>query len=819
MTDSDDRVSVVVVSHSRALAEAAVALASEMVHGEPLTIEVAAGTDDGGLGTDAMAIKEAIERADGPAGTVVLMDLGSAILSTELALEMLDDPGLGGRVTLTSAPIVEGLVVAVVTAAGGADRAEVADEARNALRGKSTQLGEDAAQVAAPARQPGGAAGRTAVFTVQNPHGLHARPAARLVGEIRGLDADVELRNVSTEGPYVPGRSLSRVATLGALSGHDVEVRATGADAEEAVDRIVALAAERFGEDAETLTDVPLVDTAGPLAASPGVAIGRARRLRALSPADVPPQPVGTPDEERRRLVGAVERVRGEIEDAREATRRSGGAEGAAIFEAHLLLLEDDDVLGTVDDAIAAGASASDAWGSAIDEVQGAWEALADDYLRGRAADVRAVGDQVLDALRGASSRTLTDAGILVADDLTPADTAKLDIALVRGILLAHGSPSSHAAILARARGIPVVASAGQAAQAVVEGDLLVLDGSTGEFAVNPSDDVLGTFRSRAERERETRLDDLAQASDWAFSTDGERVVVSANLGSVPDGEAALASGADAAGLVRTEFLFLGRDAAPDAAEQRAEYAAIAAAIGGRRITLRTLDVGGDKPLGYVPVRDEANPFLGVRGVRLSLLHRDLLRAQLDAIVRTASDTPVHVMVPMVSLPDELVAVRELLDEVAGADGIPSGLHVGMMVEVPSAALKIEAFLPHLDFVSIGTNDLTQYVMAAERGNAAVASLSDALDPGVLRLVDHVCRAAAGRIDVAVCGEAASDPSAVPLLVGLGVRELSVSPPAVPRTKALVRTLDTERCVTLAAEALTAGSASDVRRLVSKELL
>ena len=265
---------------------------------------------------------------------------------------------------------------------------------------------------------------------------------------------------------------------------------------------------------------------------------------------------------------------------------------------------------------------------------------------------------------------------------------------------------------------------------------------------------------------------------------------------------------------MRTEFLFLGRSNAPDVAEQRAEYDAIAEAMAGRPVTLRTLDVGGDKPLPYVPMPVEANPFLGLRGIRLSLDHPDLLHDQLVAICATARRYPTSVMFPMVATLGELLEARQVLNEAAGPTGLPDGLRVGMMVEVPAAALKIETFLPHVDFVSIGTNDLTQYTLAAERGNGAVAALSDALDPGVLHLIDRVCRAAQGRVDVAVCGEAASDELAIPVLVGLGVRELSVSPYAVPRVKAAVRELDIERCRVVAQQALSLGGPDDVRKLV-----
>jgi phosphocarrier protein FPr len=295
---------------------------------------------------------------------------------------------------------------------------------------------------------------------------------------------------------------------------------------------------------------------------------------------------------------------------------------------------------------------------------------------------------------------------------------------------------------------------------------------------------------------------------------DGEQVAVLANAGTAADAVAALAAGADGAGLVRTEFLFLGRQSAPGVEEQVAQYDAVARALAGRRVTLRTLDIGGDKSVPYLPMPVEANPYLGQRGIRLSLEHRDLLHDQLVAVCRTARRHPTSVMFPMVTTVGELIEARQVLTEAAGAEGIPSDLRVGIMVEVPAAALKIETFLPYVDFVSIGTNDLTQYALAAERGNESVASVSDPLDPGVLQLVAHVCRAAEGRVEVSVCGEAAADELALPVLLGLGVRTLSVSPHAVPRVKAAVRELDLERCRSLAERALAMPDADDVRKAV-----
>jgi phosphocarrier protein FPr len=816
-----DNVGLVVVSHSRSLAHAAVALANEMVHGRAVRIEVAAGLDERTFGTDAVSIMEAIERADGPAGVVVLMDLGSALLSAELALDLLRDPTMRDRVTLSPAPVVEGLVVAAVAAAGGGSRSEVAAEARDALMGKAAHLstpteGDDPPLAAAAEDVVG-------VFVVDNPHGLHARPGARLASEVRALDATVTLRNLTTGVGPVPAGSLSRVAVLAALYGHQVEVRASGSQAQEAVEHVLALAKRRFDEtseeparDAVRSVAVPQAVASGarggPMPASPGIAIGPARRLRA-APVTADQGPTGEPAAEWRRIVESVATVRREIERIRILTARETGTEEASIFDAHLSLLADAELLAEVKARIGTGDSAAAAWARCLADLEREWAALPDPYLSERAADVHAVGDQVLQSLTGGSARQMTAQGVLVARDLTPSETAALDLGLVTGVVLAEGSPTSHAAILARARDIPMVVASGPEVLSISEGSVLLLDGGRGELHVDPAPEVLEDYRRRAVQIAEQRDRQLAMAEQPAASRDGIPVAVAANLGSVSDARAALASGADGAGLVRTEFLFLDRSSAPDVKEQHGVYDAIAEAMAGRRITLRTLDVGGDKPLPYLPMPTEANPFLGQRGIRLSLEHRDLLHDQMVAICDTARRYPTSIMIPMVSTPGELIEARQVLLEAAGPSGIPSGLRFGTMIEVPSAALKIDAFLPHVDFVSIGTNDLTQYTLAAERGNGAVAGLSDALDPGVLRLIDHVCRAALGRVEVAVCGEAASDELAIPVLVGLGIRELSVSPTAVPRVKAAVRDLDVGLCTNLAREALDQADADEVRKL------
>lgn len=810
-------VGIVVVSHSRALADAAVALAREMVHDGGPRIEVAAGLDETTFGTDAAAIMTAVEAADDGAGVVVLMDLGSAVLSAELALEMLD-PDVAARVVLCAAPLVEGLVAAVVTAAGGAGSAAVAAEATDALTAKTAQLGGPPTGTDAPTAPAGD--GPTVTLTLADPHGLHARPASRLVGAVRGLDADVQARNTSTGSDWVPVASLSRLATLGGLAGHVIEVRASGPDATVALDRVVAAATDSGLTGALSVKAAApqrvLEAPARPLGASPGIAVGPARPLRATT-FDVDDTPTGDAGAERARLDRARADAADAIEAVRDRTATTAGADEAAIFDAHLALLDDPDLLDDVHAAVAAGRGAGRAWADAVDTAAARFAALPGEYLRARAADVRAVGDEVLRALTGAAAPAATPGdGVLVAADLTPADAAGLDPATVTGVVLAAGSPTAHAAILLRAKGIPAVVGAGAHVLDVAAGTVVAVDGATGEVLVDPTPEQADRFAARAadraERDRAAR----ARASEPAVTRDGTTVLVGVNAGSAAD--AAAATGADLAGLVRTEFLFLGRDDAPGVDEQEAAYREVAAALGGRRVTLRTLDVGGDKPLPYVPAPVEANPFLGVRGLRLALCAPELFATQLRAIVRTAHATPVSVMFPMVSTVAELAAARAALDAAIAAEGrgVPADLQVGMMVEVPAAALRAAAFAPHVDFLSIGTNDLTQYALAAERGNDAVAALADPLDPAVLALVAATCRGAGDDVLVAVCGEVAADGAAAAVLVGLGVRELSVAAPAVAGVKQSVRDIDLVAAAALAEQALRAPDAATVRALAAR---
>ncbi|HJQ01457.1 MAG TPA: phosphoenolpyruvate--protein phosphotransferase [Jatrophihabitans sp.] len=799
-------VGIVVVSHSRALARAATELAGQMVHGTRPAVAIAAGLDETTLGTDAVQVKEAIERVDSGDGVVVLLDLGSAVLSAELALDLLDDD-LRERVVLSPAPLVEGLVAAVVTAVGGGTAAEVAAEAADALAGKQAHL---TGSVVPTAAAPRAVDARRGVFVVHNAHGLHARPAARLVAQVRTLDAHVELTNLTTGAGPVPASSLSRVATLAAQRGHEIEVTITGSQAAEALEQILALAGRQFDED-EALDSLPVpASTTGPIAASPGIAIGRACRLEA-GPLVLPEDEPGDDAARWRRLREAIAATRRDIARTRAQVAREVGEADASIFDAHLMLLDDPELLAHAQQLIKQDTGPARAWDTAVRRIEAELSSLPDSYLRGRAADVRAVGDQVLRYLLGVDGGRRAAAGILVATDLTPAEAAELDAGVISAVVLAFGSPTSHAAILARARGIPLLVAAGAAVQRIRDGQLLVVDADGGNLLVDPEPDVRADYEQRISVRERAHAAAVSAAALPAVTEDGVAITVCANVGSIDDAKNAADGHADGSGLVRTEFLFQSRSEPPSVGEQEAMYRSICDAFGQRRVVFRTLDAGGDKPVPFASVAHEANPFLGVRGIRLSLHYRGLLRDQLRALCAVAAEAPVSVMFPMVTNVAEVREANAVLDE--ACDGRrPVGLRVGIMVEVPSVALKAAAFAPHVDFFSIGTNDLTQYALAAERGNPALATFADPLDPGVLRLVAELC-AGAGAVPVSVCGEAAADPAAIPMLLGLGARTLSVPPPAIASVKQVVRDLNLGEAGDLARRALALGSAAEVRSM------
>jgi phosphocarrier protein FPr/phosphocarrier protein len=541
--------------------------------------------------------------------------------------------------------------------------------------------------------------------------------------------------------------------------------------------------------------------------AVPGTAIGPAFRPADLV-ADIPENGSGS-EVERAALAAAKDRVRAEL-----SADAAGEGDRAGIAAAHLALLDDPELASAADAAIAAGKSAGFAWRQAIgfyvEQLRGAGDAR----FAERIDDFNDLGRRVVLALHGEPDQAPPPPGaILIADELYPSQLMALGEAGLAGIATARGGTTSHVAIIAAGMGVPMLVSLGDALARVEPGTELVIE--HGALRIAPGAADVAAVRARIETGRARRQAALAHAVQPATTKDGARIEVFVNLGSAVDARAAVAEGAEGCGLLRTEFLFLDRATPPDEEEQLTAYQAIADALGNRPLIVRTLDIGADKPAPYLTIAAEENPALGLRGIRLQLALRDLLDTQLRALLRVEAQAPLKLMLPMVADRAELVAAREALARHAGDLGVAAP-ELGIMVETPAAALTAAALAAEADFFSIGSNDLSQYALARDRTNPAVAAGLDGLHPAVLRLIDETVRGGAvhGRW-TGVCGGLAADPEAVPLLIGMGVTELSVPGAAVAETKALVRTLDLASCRAVAAQALAAPDAAAVRALVS----
>ena len=554
-------------------------------------------------------------------------------------------------------------------------------------------------------------------------------------------------------------------------------------------------------------------------AAAPGTALAPAALLHTAE-VTTDTAPSGPPDEEQRRVDDALTQAAAQLRELAEQVSADVGAEEGAIFEAHAAFAEDPELAARAQERIAEGASAEAATAAAFDGFRELLQASDSEYLAARAADLDDVRDRVLTLLAGESIdvEVPDEPSVIVAHELTPSQTASIPRRVIAALVTETGSPTSHAAILARSLGVPAVVGVAGVVELLDDGTQLAVDGDAGEVVIEPDEDAraaIGERIAEAERRR-ARLEELRD--EPGRTADGHRVELAANIGSEADLELALDTGAEGCGLVRTEFLYLDRTDAPEVDEQAAFVERALRAFPGHRVVIRTLDVGADKPLPFVAREPEPNPALGLRGIRLSLASPELFRDQLRALLcgRAASGDEggrLAIMFPLVSLPAELTEARRHLDEVAEDQGHDlDGVEVGVMIETPAAALAAERFAEGCDFLSIGTNDLLQYLFAADRLNAEVAKLGDAANPIVLRLIGDVVRAAhAQGAWVGVCGEAASDPALAVALVGLGVDELSMSSAAIPEVKATLREITRADCRAAASRAMEQPDAAAAR--------
>ncbi len=669
-------------------------------------------------------------------------------------------------------------------------------------------------------------------IVIPNATGLHARPAAVLANLAKKFKADLRLQKGDQAA-----NAKSVVAIMGLEIGYGDKVTliARGDDADAAVETLTPLLWEGLGDEGCKPAPAPASFEVSPsaapaprprsedpnlllgVAASPGLAVGEVFQIRHQE-IQVNEIAEGDPQQERDRLDEAVNQAKVQLEALQASLHGQRAADKAAIFAAHQELLDDPDLVDIAHSALAKGRSAEFAWHRAFSTHADRLASLRNELLAARANDLRDVGRRVLTLLTGAEPERQEPPfnAILVAEELTPSDTASMDRARVRGFCTTLGGATSHVAILARSLDIPAVAGIEPRALELANGAPVILDGGKGTLRLNPTPEDIARIRETQERLAVRRQAEMAVAHEPAITLDGHRMEVVGNIGGLAEAEQIAGLGGEGVGLLRSEFLFLERSTAPNEDEQFETYQAIAEALGpDRPLIIRTLDVGGDKPLIYLPIPKEENPFLGERGLRIGLDRPEILRTQLRAILRAAAFGKVRVMFPMVGLLSELRDAKAMLEEERQRLGV-GPIETGIMVEIPAAAIMAAQFAREADFFSIGTNDLTQYTLAMDRGHPKLAPKVDGLNPSILRLIAWTVKAAHDQGKwVGVCGGIASDPQAVPLLIGLGVDELSVSLPTIPSIKAQIRTLWLHECQELATRALTLETAAEVRMTAS----
>jgi multiphosphoryl transfer protein len=651
---------------------------------------------------------------------------------------------------------------------------------------------------------------------VRHAHGIHARPAALIARHAKTLSETLELR---ARGRGVDPRSVVALMSLGVRGGDEVVIAGFTAAAAPAVAGLARVVRDLEKLPAHAPAAAPARTTApaadGSLSgvvASRGFAVGKAFYLRA--PEITIAESGRGAATERAALAAARATVRAQLAERARAT--SGAV--ADVLAAHLELLDDATLTAAAERSIAGGKSAGFAWRTASRDSARELQATGSALLAERVDDLSDLERQILVALghSDGASIAIPRGVVLLSRDLKPSQLIDVAPGTLAGIALAAGGPTSHVAILAGVMGIPMLVAVGDALLDVKPDADVILDADAGTLRAAPPAVELAAARRELASRQDVTARELATAQRDCRLASGERIEVFANLvGTVADAKIAIGQGAEGCGLLRTEFLFLERETAPDEAEQLAAYRQVAEILAGKPLVIRTLDAGGDKPIPYLPLPAEENPALGLRGIRTSLWRPDLLEVQLRAMLKLPAGQ-CRILLPMITDLGEIRAVRAMLTRLAAQIGVTRLPQLGVMIETPAAALLADQLAAEVDFLSIGTNDLSQYTLAMDRGHAELAARIDGVHPAVLRLIGAVGEAAARqKRPVAVCGGLASDPAAVPLLLGLGVTELSAVPAAIPRIKTLVNALTLDLCRQLAQRALAQDSSGAVRAMLA----
>ncbi len=830
-------VGLVIVSHSRKLAEALVSLIKGTGNGNiPVAATGGIGENNSEFGTDASDIVDAINSVYSDDGVLVLTDLGSSVLSAELALDFLPDEHKS-NIKISSAPLVEGAVSAAVQIGLNASLADTVREASGGLIPKQEHLDQDGQETDSGNENnrkedvnTGGSHYIEQILTVHTVHGLHARPAAKLIQLIATFDADAEISNISKNRGPVSAKSLNRLLSLNVLKNDSIRISAAGKQAKSLVDAVTALVNENFGE----ITEVQ--DTAtgytqkekkqGSLTGiSDGIAVGKAFII-ATHVEEVKKAFTTDREKEQRIFIDAAVKVEKNILKRKQELASKVSGQETGIFDAHLILLKDPELYDTALQLIGKeGYTAAYAWAERVKAVSRNYELLTDEYLRQRAKDVLDVGSQMAEILAGTTNtgiKVKTEKPvILFADDLTPSQTASFDSRTIAGIVTRYGGPTSHTAILCRALAIPAVCGF-TAFDTVTEGKTMVIDGSKGQILSNPTEEELAEAETAAAQRSAEQKKLQESAGTPAVTADGSRIELWANLASPEDAEMAVRYGAEGSGLFRTEFLFLNRTTAPDEEEQYEAFMKVGKAFGQKPVIIRTFDIGGDKQIDYMSLPDEANPFLGVRGIRLYEKNRDIFTVHIRAILRAAVPWNFRIMVPMITEAEECAHIRKEIEKIHIKLELENIKHrwpipIGAMIETPAAAILTGTLAQEADFFSIGSNDLTQYVMAAERGNQNLSRFSDPMHPAVLSVIRQAVEGAHryGK-QIGLCGEMGSDMAGIAALIGLGIDEISLTSVRIPEAKAFVRTLYRSQLEALVPRLEEKKNAEETRSLIRK---
>lgn len=807
-------IGLLLVSHSRALAEAAVDLIRRTVSPTiPIAAAGGVGETHSEIGTDAIDIQQGIESVAQPDGVLVLMDMGSAILSAEMAKDLLGD---SIDVRLCSGPLVEGGIAAAVQIQAGSPIADVVAAAQRSLLPKQDQLGE-----ATPAAEPTGApaaAEESFESVLQNVYGLHLRPVAALIKTL-GTDAkNVQIENVTGERGPIVAASLVEIARLQAKKGDTIRFRLSGPNTAPVRKEIESFLERLRNEDGQPLPPATAKEDSAspaPIPVSSGLAIGRvlfSDRLDVRIP-DIRPNTPTEIEAECQRLTAAIGAAQQAV--AQRVAKFSSSLDPAevAILETQQLILSDEVLLAKAQERIRSKpANAAAAWFETLTEVAEDQAGATDEYLKQRAIDFREAASAVVQQLIGRTNQfaNLNEDCVLVCAELNPTLIDQIQSTRITGVIELDGGSLSHGAILARSIGLPVIANAAGSESMLRSAEIVAIDGSTGQLLVNPAPEVIQEWRQRQTNSRELQKQAVQLSQTPAVSADNVAFLITANAGKRRDVELALDNGADGIGLFRSEFLFDQFHTLPSEEEQLAAYRDALEPISGDSrskaappstssrqfsVTLRLLDIGGDKPLPFLSPGKESNPFLGVRGLRLLLRHPEFLESHLGAILRLADLFSIKLLVPMVTSVNEISRLKQHVEKAHQSLNARKLSHrwpieIGAMIETPASAVAFAQMIEHIDFASIGTNDLTQYVLSAERGNPQLEEFADSLHPAVLHLCRDVIALSNHRaLPISICGEIASDPVAVPLLAGLGLRVFSVAPTAVPTIKATIRAL------------------------------